>query len=234
MRSTLQRGEGLSGEARSADLAILAGRKRDLDEVTSHFKQVTAAMVPLAKQAVLLGSYSALLNDWRGTISSQYGTELRSLLLHLGFLILGIGFVLVVSELWRRATFRHVHDTRRRQQLLLVRRILVAMAICPMIAFSFVAEIGSLAAFAGFITAGLAVALQNVILSVVAYFFLIGKYGVRVGDQVQIAGVDGNVIDVGPVRLHLMELRSDWWRVQGAGGGRRCAPRTSRAGVPVG
>jgi small-conductance mechanosensitive channel len=41
---------------------------------------------------------------------------------------------------------------------------------------------------------------------VVGYFFLIGKYGIRVGDRVQIAGVTGEVIDIGLVRLHLMEL----------------------------
>jgi small-conductance mechanosensitive channel len=60
--------------------------------------------------------------------------------------------------------------------------------------------------FAGLLTAGVAVALQNVILSIVGYFFLIGKFGMRVGDRVQIGGVIGEVIDIGLVRLHLMEL----------------------------
>jgi len=41
---------------------------------------------------------------------------------------------------------------------------------------------------------------------VVAYFFLIGKYGIRVGDRVHIAGVTGEVVDIGLVRIHLMEL----------------------------
>jgi small-conductance mechanosensitive channel len=50
------------------------------------------------------------------------------------------------------------------------------------------------------------VALQNVILAVAGYFFLIGRYGVRVGDRVQISGVTGDVIDIGLVRLHLMEM----------------------------
>jgi len=209
LRTTLQRGQVLSGEAQSADLAVLAERKQDLDQVTAHFKLAAAAMVPLGKQAVLLGSYSALLGDWHAALDSQYDRDLRVLLLHLGLLALGVGVVLAASELWRRATLRYVHDARRRQQSLLVRRILAVVTVCFMVAFSFVTELGSLATFAGFITAGLAVALQNVILSVVAYFFLIGKYGVRVGDRVQISGIDGNVIDVGLVRLHLMELRAD-------------------------
>jgi len=41
---------------------------------------------------------------------------------------------------------------------------------------------------------------------VVGYFFLIGKYGIRVGDRIQIGTVVGEVIDIGLVRMHLMEL----------------------------
>ncbi len=39
-----------------------------------------------------------------------------------------------------------------------------------------------------------------------AYFFLIGRYGIRVGDRITIAGVTGDVIDVGFVRFYLLEL----------------------------
>jgi len=42
--------------------------------------------------------------------------------------------------------------------------------------------------------------------SVVGYFFLIGKYGLRVGDRIQIGAVVGEVLDIGLVRLHLREL----------------------------
>jgi small-conductance mechanosensitive channel len=70
-------------------------------------------------------------------------------------------------------------------------------------------ELSSLATFAGLITAGLAVAMQSVLVSVVGYFFLIGKYGVRVGDRVQVGSVTGEVIDLGLVRMHLMELSGD-------------------------
>ena len=65
---------------------------------------------------------------------------------------------------------------------------------------------GSLATFAGLLTAGVAVAMQSVLVSIVGYFFLIGKYGIRVSDRVQIGSVTGEVIDLGLVRLHLMEL----------------------------
>jgi small-conductance mechanosensitive channel len=69
-----------------------------------------------------------------------------------------------------------------------------------------VSEFSSLATFAGFITAGIAVGLQAVLLSVAAYFFIIGRYGIRVGDRISVAGVTGDVVDIGLVRMYLMEL----------------------------
>jgi small-conductance mechanosensitive channel len=100
-----------------------------------------------------------------------------------------------------------VRDLRRRYQLLLVRRIVVWIAVAAIVVvFTFASQLSSAVTFAGLITAGLAVALQNVITSIVGYFFLIGKYGLRAGDRVQIAGVTGEVVDIGLVRIHLMEL----------------------------
>jgi hypothetical protein len=43
-------------------------------------------------------------------------------------------------------------------------------------------------------------------LSIAGYFFLIGKFGVRVGDRVQISGINGEVVEIGLVRIHVMEL----------------------------
>jgi small-conductance mechanosensitive channel len=99
-----------------------------------------------------------------------------------------------------------VQDSRRRYQFLLLRRIVLWVAVAIILVFTFATELSSIVTFAGLITAGVAVALQNVIVSIVGYFFLIGKYGIRVGDRVQVAGVNGEVVDIGMVRFHLMEL----------------------------
>jgi small-conductance mechanosensitive channel len=80
--------------------------------------------------------------------------------------------------------------------------------VAIIVGLTFVTELSSFATFAGLITAGVAVAMQSVLVSIVGYFFLIGKYGIRVGDRVQIGAVSGEVIDLGLVRMHLMELNS--------------------------
>jgi small-conductance mechanosensitive channel len=131
---------------------------------------------------------------------------LRNLLARVLVVALLLGVVWGASKLWRRAIYRYVHDVRRRSQLLWVRRFVMWFTVGMIIAFSFVSQLGSIATFAGLITAGVAFALQNVIQSLAGYFFLIGKYGIRGGDRVQIGGVNGEVIDVGLVRIHLMEM----------------------------
>jgi len=97
-------------------------------------------------------------------------------------------------------------DPRRRRQFLVLRRVVVGCAIALFVVLGFISEVGSLATYAGFLTAGLAVALQTPIVSVVAYFFLIGRYGLRAGDRVTISGVTGDVIEIGLVRIYVMEL----------------------------
>jgi small-conductance mechanosensitive channel len=87
-----------------------------------------------------------------------------------------------------------------------LRRLVVTIALALVVIFSLVSQVGSVATYAGFVTAGVAVALQNPILAVVAYFFLMGRYGVRVGDRVTISGVTGRVVDISLLRIYLMEL----------------------------
>jgi small-conductance mechanosensitive channel len=206
MKELVQRGDAVVNQPDSQDPAVLAKQKQDMDALTARFKQLSASVVPLGKQGILIDLYQRSLGGWRASVAAQYRSELKSLLWRLGVLLAILGIVFFFSELWRRATFRYVHDPRRRYQFMLMRRILLWFLIVVIITVTFASELGSLATFAGLLTAGVAVALQNVILSVAGYFFLIGKYGVRVGDRVQVAGVTGDVVDIGLVRLHLMEV----------------------------
>jgi small-conductance mechanosensitive channel len=119
---------------------------------------------------------------------------------------LALGIVAILSEVWRKLTFRYIREPRRRRQFLLLRRFVMGFLVGIVLIMGFVSEFSSLATFAGFVTAGIAVGLQAVLLSVAAYFFVVGRYGIRVGDRISIAGVTGDVIDIGLVRLYIMEL----------------------------
>lgn len=206
VRELTQKGDDVAAQPDSRDPVVLAQQRKDLDALTAQFKQVSASLLPLGKQSILLDIYKRSTTNWRNAVDGEYSAEMKGLLLRLLGLGLILGVVLGVSELWKRATFRYITDVRRRYQFLLIRRIVLWSLIAIIVATAFASELGAITTFAGLLTAGIAVALQNVILSVAGYFFLIGKYGVRVGDRVQIAGVTGDVVEIGLVRLQLMEI----------------------------
>ncbi len=206
LKDLVKGGNDIVQQPDATDPAVLAQQKQQLDSMTAQFKQTAALVMPLSKQSILFDLYKRSLSNWHDTVKSEYNTVLRNLLIHLGVLGFMLALIVGMAEVWRRAIFRYVHDVRRRYQFMLLRRLVMWFLIAIVVAFAFASELGSLATFAGLLTAGIAVALQNVILSVAGYFYLIGKYGVRVGDRVQISGVTGEVVDIGLVRLHLMEL----------------------------
>jgi small-conductance mechanosensitive channel len=206
LQNLIHQGEQLFAAADTATPEGLAQQTQKLDALTAQFKQVTTTLLPLSKVGVLLGIYENTLQNWRDSIRDEERDDLRQLLLRLGVLALMIALVFGLGEVWRRATFRYIHDTRRRYQALLMRRIVIWITVVIIVIVTFATQLGSVFTFAGLITAGIAVAMQNVITSIVGYFFLIGKYGLRVGDRVSIAGVTGEVVDIGLVRIHLMEL----------------------------
>src|SRR5262249_17453015 len=206
IRELTQKGDQLAAQPSSNDPAALTQQKKELDALTAQYKQLSASLLPLGKQSLLLDLYKRSVGSWRASAQSQYSTLLKGLLLRLAALGIILGIVLGIFELWRRATFRYVTDPRRRNQFLLLRRIALWCVMAVIISVAFASELGAITTFAGLLTIGITLALQNVILSVAGYFFLIGKYGVRVGDRVEVGGITGDVVDVGIVRLHLMEL----------------------------
>ena len=209
----LERLKALS--ARSAALAVqadaspstaLRGVRDQYDTIAWLFKQTASIVTPLSKAGVLLDQYRRNLKSWSDATERQYFEAIKALGMRVAVFVGLLAIVFVAAELFQRAVFRYIPDARRRSRFLLLRKIVVWVLVVALAASTFATELGSLATFAGLITAGLAVAMQSVLVSVVGYFFLIGRYGIRVGDRVQVGTVTGEVIDLGLVRLHLMEL----------------------------
>lgn len=206
LRNLVQQGRDMVNQPPLSDPAQIAATRQKFEALTTQFKQVSAVAVPLRQEMILLDECRGDLQEWRNSIETEYGRVLWSLLTRVAIILIALLLVFVLSGAWRHATYRYVSDARRRRQLMLIRRFVTGFLMVLVIALGFVSEFSSLATFAGFLTAGIAVALQTVILSIAAYFFLIGRYGVRVGDRLTVGGVTGDVIEVGLVRLYLMEL----------------------------
>ena len=210
LRTTLvaivQRGRDLADQQGTSPNAQNEGATPEYQDLISRFKQLSSAAVPLSQEILLLEEGRGNYVEWRRSIVRESTDTLRALVIRVIGIALALGIVAILSEVWRKLTFRYIHDPRRRRQFLLLRRFVMGFLVGVVLIMGFVSEFSSLATFAGFVTAGIAVGLQAVLLSVAAYFFVVGRYGIRVGDRISIAGVTGDVVDIGLVRLYIMEL----------------------------
>src|SRR6185312_3817819 len=160
LRSLLNQVQQLSSQPQTG-AAAPAKTHQQLHDLETEFSRTTDIIVPLSKEAFQLRAARANLDEWSGILQREYLTALRYLLLRFGEIAVVVIFILVLAEVWKRLTYRYVRETRLRRQMLLIRRIAMGFAISLTVVLSFITEFGSFATFAGFLTAGIAVALQN-------------------------------------------------------------------------
>jgi small-conductance mechanosensitive channel len=205
LAATIQRGRDLAAQS-GASTAQPQDISQEFQFLTARFKELSAATLPLSQEILVIDQARGNFLEWRKSLLEESKYTLRTLATRIILIALALAGVFVLSEIWRRLTFRYIHDPRRRRQFLVLRRFVMGFLTGIVLIMGFVSEFSSLATFAGFVTAGIAVGLQAVLLSIAAYFFVIGRYGIRVGDRISVAGVTGDVIDIGLVRLYIMEL----------------------------
>ena len=205
IRGVVQAADQAADRMESADGNKVAETGRQIGDLTEKFDLYWNALLPLRQESVLLDQSRRNLARWRDAISSRESEIAHGLFGRIATIAIMLGVVFAISEIWRRLTLRYVSDDRIRHQLLFVRRLTTGILMVGVIATGFVSDFGSLATFAGFLTAGIAVAMQSILVSIAAYFFLLGRYGLRVGDRITAGGVTGEVAEVGLVRFYLKE-----------------------------
>ncbi len=209
LQEVIREGQTAAAQTRSNDIATLNASKSAFDELTARQKLISDALVPLSKQQMTLSLYISNLNRWIAFVGARFKREVRSLILRTtGFAML-FGFIFGAAALWRVLTFRYIGDHQRRHQLMKLRRLILTIVIVMIVLLDFANELGALATIMGFAAAGIALALQNVFVSVAGYFYASGRFGIRVGDRIQIAGVTGDVLELSLFKLTMMELSAN-------------------------
>jgi len=194
------------GNSQPRDLLSLREQKSHLDAITVDLKELSPVIVALDKQKVLLVEYKSHVLPWRSTVASQYKQAWKQLLIRLVVVLLIIGLLLAIGQLSRRFTLRHVHDPNRRRFISMSHQFLTLFAITVVIVFVLASDLRSVATYFGLLSAGLLLALENVILATLGSLLLVGKRGIRIGDRVQVSGVTGDVIDMGLLQFQLKEF----------------------------
>ena len=209
IRALNQHANELAAQDGAVDINANRRLKQEFEELIRRHKLTVDALMPLAKLNIVLQLYVENLNRWNADVDQRSASQFRRVIVRLAALGMLLIAIFVAAIFWRTLTFRYVQDLRRRRQLLQLRKLAVASVVSLVLVFDFTDELGTLATVVGLAAAGIAVALQNVILSFAGYFFVTGRYGIRVGDRIQLAGVNGDVIEIGLFKLALMELVGD-------------------------
>lgn len=191
----------------------LAADEREFHEGLERARRLTAAVVPARQEAALLGRYATDLTEWRRAVDGQTDQALRGLGVELLHVAIAVAVILVGALLWRVAVNRYVGDAYRRHLLLTVRNVTAGIAVALVVAFHFTSELATLVTALGFAAAGIAFALQTIIVALAGYFAIVAPNGIRIGDRVSLQGpfswVHGEVADIGFLRIKLRELTGD-------------------------
>jgi hypothetical protein len=191
----------------------LGTNQREFQHGLERGKRLAAAVVPARQEVALLSRYATDLAEWRRTVDGQVDQTLRGLAVELLRVAIAVGVILMGALLWRVAVNRYVGDAYRRHLLLTVRNVVVGIAVALVVAVHFTSELTTLVTALGFAAAGIAFALQTIIVALAGYFAIVAPNGIRVGDRVSLQGpfsyVHGEVVDIGFLRIKLRELTGD-------------------------
>jgi hypothetical protein len=204
-----------TGNLQTSNLSLLREQKSHLDALTLELKTFSPAIVALDKQKALLEEYQSHLLPWRTAVATQYMQAAKKLAIHLLIVALIVGLLFGMGEISRRLALGRIQDPNRRRVISMVHRLLTLFAIAVVALFSVASDLSSLATYFGLLTAGVAVALQNVILASLGYLVLMGKRGFRIGDRIQISGITGEVINMGMLQFQLREFDAEGERFTG-------------------
>ena len=197
----------------AVDGASLAAGQQEFRDLLERTKLHRTVVLPLREESALLRRYAADVETWRRALDREVGHVLRGLSIQLAGVAVALGAILVGSVLWRIAAVRYVANAYHRRVLLTARHVVTVAAIALVLVFHFASELTAVVAALGFAAAGIAFALQNVILAVAGYFSMVAPNGIRVGDRVSLQGafgyVHGEVIEIGVVRTRLRELAGE-------------------------
>ncbi|MGA7304483.1 MAG: mechanosensitive ion channel domain-containing protein [Rhodothermales bacterium] len=119
---------------------------------------------------------------------------------------------LIIFGLWLgrrlvlRAVKRQTDDVRVRYRWAKVSTYVVVAIAIPLIGMIWVADLSAFGTFLGLVSAGLVVALRDLILNMAGWLYIFWKRPIFVGDRVQVNEHAGDVIDFSLLQFTILEI----------------------------
>lgn len=150
-----------------------------------------------------------MLDQLNNVLAEFKQMEASDLLLQLGGFIIWTIVILVISGLINRYVNKSVKSNSARYRTKKIVRLISYILIALLALFSFTGNMEQFGISLGLITAGLAFALQEVILSIFGWMIIFTTNSYSPGDRIEINGIKGDVIDIGVTKTTLMEI-GEW------------------------
>ena len=146
---------------------------------------------------------SAWVEAFTGSDAGVLGTILDTLVIALCYLLL--------RRLLTKALTRNVDEATRRYIINKFIGYGLGIVALLMVFQVWISDTVDLGTYLGILSAGLAVALKDPILNVAGWLFIMVRQPFNVGDRIEVAGVAGDVVDVGPLTFSMLEI-GNWVR----------------------
>lgn len=124
----------------------------------------------------------------------------------IGIFLIFAFIIWVLARLLKRIPARLVKQEQDRFYINKLITYSARLIVILIFLYTLFGELGSFSSFLGLTGAGVAIALQDVIVSFVAWFFIIGRRGLAIGDRIEVSGVRGDVVDIGVLRIVVQEV----------------------------
>jgi small-conductance mechanosensitive channel len=162
---------------------------------------------------------SSVYSQWIEVVAARQLQVLHRALLG-SLIILVIAMIGLFVSSWTDSVVKRLRmDRRQIEALRTVTRVSLQILALFLIVLVVIGPPSQLGTFLGLAGAGLTVALKDFIVGFVGWFVLMGKHGIRLGDWVEINGVAGEVVEIGP--FHTVLLETGNWTDSGHPTGRR-------------
>ena len=190
-----------------------------LVQITKQIASDQKALATFDKRIDTHKQLADVYRKWIEVIAAKQRTvinhALRGILVILAIALIALYFGTLMDKLVNRLPM----DRRQIQTLHAVTRVALQIVALLFILLVILGPPGQLGTFLGLAGAGLTVALKDFIVGFIGWFVLMGKNGIRLGDWVEINGVTGEVVEIGP--FHTVLLETGNWTDSGHPTGRR-------------
>ena len=179
-------------EGRQLDRQQRLELTKDRQRLVEEERILEDRLTHLRGQLVLAETTQRITREAAEQELADYNRWLRQLVTSLGLLLT----VVAVLLLLRFLVSRYVEDPDRRYALNRTLSLVMTLVLTIGLAFIFLRQFPHLFTGIGVVLAGVAIALQEVILSFFGFFAIRGARGYRIGDWVRIGDHYGEVVDI--------------------------------------